>query len=246
MIRLCADAEELAREAAKLFVRETMRAAEAHGRSTVLLAGGETPRRCYENLSGPPFRDQVPWRKLHLFWGDERCVPAGDLRSNALMARRALLDHVPVPVSQIHPIAGDRPPTEAAGEYEKTLRSFFPGGLPRFDLVLLGLGTNGHTASLFPGTSALQEKNRWVVEVRPADDAIERVTLTTPVINEAACIAFLVAGKEKAEILREVLEGSPDPFLIPARLIRPVRGELLWLVDSAAGALLRPPAESSE
>jgi len=154
------------------------------------------------------------------------------------MARRALLDHVPVPAVQIHPIAGDCPPAEAADTYEKTLRTFFHGGPPRFDLVLLGLGTNGHTASLFPGTFALRETERWVVEVSPVDDDIERVTLTAPVINEAVCIAFLVAGEGKSEILREVLERSPDPFRVPARLIRPVTGELVWLVDRGAARLL--------
>jgi 6-phosphogluconolactonase len=244
MIKVCADDGELAREAAGLFVRETVRAVEARGCCSVLLAGGETPRRCYELLAGDPFRDRVPWQRLHLFWGDERCVPAGDQRSNAQMARRALLDHVPVPAGQIHPISGDHPPVEAAGEYEHILQSFFTCEPPRFDLVLLGLGTNGHTASLFPGTPALQEMKRWVVKVCPVDDYLERVTLTAPVINQAACIAFLVAGEAKAAILREVLEGSFDPFRLPAQLISPMQGELIWLVDRAAARLLRTPSET--
>jgi 6-phosphogluconolactonase len=238
MIRVYTDLESLSRAAAELFVVEGRRAVEASGRFAVLLAGGDTPRRTYELLATPCFRDRIPWSAVHVFWGDERCVPPDDRRSNALMAHRALLDHVPVPPAQIHPISGGCSPHEAAREYEEVLRAFFAADLPCFDLVFLGLGENGHTATLFPGASALEERERWVAEVYVAEEGLHRVTLTAPAINQAALVAFLVTGGGKADVLREVLEGTTDPRRIPARLIRPVQGELLWLVDREAARLL--------
>jgi 6-phosphogluconolactonase len=238
VIRIYPDIEALSRAAAELFAIEARRAESERGRFAVLLAGGETPRRCYELLAEAPVRDRVPWDAVHVFWGDERCVPANDRRSNAAMARRALLDHVPVPEAQIHPISCAGAPREGAAKYEGLLRAFFGGGPPRFDLVFLGLGENGHTASLFPGTAVLEEQERWVAEVHVAEEGLHRVTLTAPAINQAALVAFLAAGEEKAAVLREALEGNTDPRLLPARLIRPVNGELLWLVDRAAARLL--------
>ena len=240
MIRVYADFEALSRAAADLFVSEARRAAEARGRFAVLLAGGETPRRTYELIATSPFRDRVPWSVVHIFWGDERCVPPDDSRSNAQMARRALLDHVPVPPAQIHPIACSGSPGEGAAEYEELLRTFFAADMPGFDLAFLGLGENGHTASLFPGTAAVAERERWVTEVYVPEEKLHRVTLTVPVINRTALVAFLVTGSGKAEVLREVLEGTADPLLLPARLIRPVKGELLWMVDHEAARLLHP------
>lgn len=239
MIRVFPDLAAASRAAAELFAAEACRAVAAHGRFTVLLAGGETPRSAYEILAEPPLREQVPWEAVHVFWGDERCVPDDDPRSNARMARIALLDHVPVPAEQIHPIRCDRSPREGAAAYEELLRAFFAGGPPRFDLVFLGLGGNGHTASLFPGTPVLDERKRWSGEVYVAEDRLHRVTLTAPVINRAALVAFLVTGEGKAAVLKEVLEGSADPHRLPARLISPGDGELLWLVDRAAARLLR-------
>ena len=238
MIRVYADFEALSRAAADLFVSEARRAAEARGRFSVLLAGGETPRRTYELLATSPFRDRVPWPVVHIFWGDERCVPPDDSRSNTSMARRALLDHVPVHPAQIHPIACSGSPGEGAAEYEELLRSFFAADMPGFDLAFLGLGENGHTASLFPGTAALEERTRWVAEVYVPEEKLHRVTLTAPVINRTAVVAFLVAGSAKADVLRKVLEGTADPLLLPARLIKPVKGELLWMVDREAAQLL--------
>ena len=238
MIRVYADLEALSVGAAELFAVQARRAIEARGRFAVLLAGGETPRRAYELLATPLFRERIPWPAVHVFWGDERSVPPDDRRSNALMARRALLDHVPVPPQQIHPIPWGGSPGDAAEEYEKLLRTFFAPAPPRFDLVFLGLGENGHTASLFPGTAALKERERWVAEVYLAEEGLHRITLTAPAINQAALAAFLVSGGGKAAMLREVMEGRADPFLIPARLIRPVQGELLWLVDREAAGLL--------
>jgi 6-phosphogluconolactonase len=245
VIRVYADREAMSRGAAELFADEARRAVSARGRFIVLLAGGETPRRCYEILAEAPLRDRIPWDAVHVFWGDERCVPADDPRSNAAMARRALLDHVPVPAAQVHPIACADAPREGAAQYEELLRAFFAAGPPRFDLVFLGLGENGHTASLFPGTSVLDEQKRWAAEVYVAEEGLHRVTLAAPVINQAALIAFMAAGEGKAAVLREVLEGTPDPHRIPARLIRPADGELLWLVDRAAARLLQRETTST-
>jgi len=242
VIRVYADQEALSRAAAELFADKACRAVSERGRFIVLLAGGETPRRCYEILAEAPVRDLIPWDAVHVFWGDERCVPDDDPRSNAAMARRALLDHVPIPASQIHPITCAGAPREGAAKYGRLLRAYFGGGPPRFDLVFLGLGENGHTASLFPGTAVLEERQRWVAEVYVAEERLHRVTLTAPAINQAALVAFLAAGERKAEVLREVLEGTPDPHRIPARLISPADGKLLWLVDRAAARLLRHEA----
>ncbi len=243
MIRVYPDLEALSRGAAELFAAEAVRAVGTAGRFAVLLAGGETPRRCYEILAGPPFRDRIPWHGVHVFWGDERCVPGDDPRNNSRMARLALLDRVPVPVGQIHPISCDGAPREGAEGYERLLRAFFGNAPPRFDLAFLGLGANGHTASLFPGSPVLDEGERWAAEVEEADLSPPRVTLTAPVINRAGVVAFLVAGAEKAAVLKEVLEGDPDPRRLPARLIRPSEGELLWLVDREAARLLSMVSE---
>jgi 6-phosphogluconolactonase len=239
MITVYDNLEALSRAAAGLFSERAERAVVGHGRCAVLLAGGETPRRTYELLAEEPLRNRVPWEQLHIFWGDERCVPPDDPRSNARMACRVLLDRVPVPARQIHPIHGDRDPRQAADEYEALLRRFFAGAPPRFDLVLLGLGADGHTASLFPGSSVLKEWERWTSATRRPGEEIDRVTLTVPIINQAELIVFLVAGADKAAVLHEVVDEEPDPRHRPARMIRAEQGELRWLVDKAAARLLR-------
>jgi 6-phosphogluconolactonase len=238
MIRVYADLESVSRAAADLIAAQANLAVAARGRFSLALSGGSTPRRTYELLAAPPFKDQAPWDRMHVFWGDERCVPPDDPRSNARMAREAWLDHVPIPAGQIHPIdcAGD--PDAAARDYEAGLRKFFAGAAPRLDLVLLGLGDNGHTASLFPGTPVLQERERWAAAVYVAAGDLYRVTLTAPLINQAAHVVFLVAGGAKAAVLRDVLHGPRDPARLPAQLIRPDGGELLWLADREAAALL--------
>jgi 6-phosphogluconolactonase len=239
MISVYPDLEALSRAAADLFAERVARAVADHGRSAVLLAGGETPCRTYKLLAEKPLRDKVPWGGLHLFWGDERSVPPDDPRSNSRMIHRALLDLVPVPAGQVHPIPGDRDPRQAADEYEELLRRFFAGAVPRFDLVLLGLGDDGHTASLFPDSQVLEERKRWASATRRAGEEICRVTLTPTLINQADLVIFLVAGDDKATILREVLEDHPDPRSRPARMIMPEQGELRWLVDQSAARLLR-------
>jgi len=239
MIRVCADAEALSFAAAELFAVEARKAVQARGRFVVALAGGNTPQRTYELLAQEPFRAQVPWQKTHIFWGDERCVPADDPRNNARMAHQALLGHVPVPSGQVHPMVCDSSPSEAAVEYEAFLGDFFASGPPRFDLVLLGLGKNGHTASLFPGTSVLEEQQRLVAEVYLAEEGLHRLTLTAAAINQAAMVVFLVSGCGKAPILQKVFEDPQDQGSLPARLIKPAHGELLWLVDRHAASLLQ-------
>jgi 6-phosphogluconolactonase len=240
MIRVCPDLEALSVAAAGLFAAEARKAVQARGKFAVALAGGNTPQRTYELLAQEPFRDLVPWQNTHIFWGDERCVLADDPRNNARMAGKALLDHVPVPSEQVHPMVCDRSPNDAADGYEALLRDFFADGRSRFDLILLGLGGNGHTASLFPGTSALNEQQRWVADVYLPEERLHRLTLTPAALNQAALVIFLVSGYAKASILRKVFEDTQDPSGIPARLIKPAHGELLWLVDRDAARLLQP------
>jgi 6-phosphogluconolactonase len=237
-IEVYEDRASLSRAAARLFAAEALRAVESRGRFTVLLSGGETPLPAYELLAVPPLRESIPWAKVHIFWGDERYVAPDDPRSNARMACRAFLDHVPVPPEQIHPIPYCPTPQESAVAYEKLLRSFFAGEESGFDLVFLGLGTDGHTASLFSGTAAVAERERWVTEVYVAEQELYRVTLTAPVINRGALVVFVVAGGDKAAIVRVVLEENPDPHRIPARLIGPVPGRLLWMLDRQSARLL--------
>jgi 6-phosphogluconolactonase len=234
MIQICNGAESLSEAAASLFVQQARRAVRAQGRFTVALSGGHTPEGTYQLLTQPPFREQVPWVKVHVFWGDERCVPLDDPRSNAHMAHQTLLDHVPIPTDQIHPIHCAHDPQQGAEEYRTLLQGFFAGGPPRFDLVLLGLGENGHTASIFPGTPAVDERERWAVAVYVAEQAMWRVTLTTPIINQAATVAFLVAGTVKAQIVQRVLDGPFEPHTLPAQLIRPTSGNLYWMLDKEA------------
>ncbi|WP_236021525.1 6-phosphogluconolactonase [Geomesophilobacter sediminis] len=234
---LADDYSALSRRAAELFAEEARTAVAKRGRFLVLLSGGETPRHCYELLSRKPLRALVPWHAAEIFWGDERFVPPGDPRNNARMAREAFLDHVPLSEGQIHPIPFRNSAHESAEQYQAQLLEFFAGAPPRFDLALLGLGDNGHTASLFPGTPVLDEKYRWVSEVA-LEDGQQRITLTVPVLNQSATVLFLVSGEGKAQVLHEVLEGTPNPQRLPAQLIRPEHGKLIWLADREAARML--------
>ena len=240
MIRTLPDPESLSWEAAALFVRQAQLSVTKRERFAVALSGGHTPRRLYEILAGPPFRDEVAWEKTHVFWGDERCVPADDRRSNALMARKVLLDHVPVPRDQIHPILCHEKPAKSAKEYSDLLHDFFSAGPPVFDLILLGLGENGHTASLFPEFEILKNQTAWTASIYLKDQDMHRVTLMPAVINRARLVVFLVSGDSKAPALKEVLSEPVDPFRLPAQLVRPRTGELIWLADKAATAQLDP------
>ncbi|MBM3470237.1 MAG: 6-phosphogluconolactonase [Armatimonadetes bacterium] len=207
----------------------------------VVLSGGRAPRELYRALA-TDFRDEIPWDRVHLFWADERYVPADDPRSNYRLSREALLDHVPVPQQNVHPMPTDLPDAEDAAEaYAQILRAHFSGPWPRFDLVLLGLGSDGHTASLFPGSRAVAEKKRWVISVRAPVKPSRRLTLTLPVINRARMVWFLVSGAEKASALRRVLVGSPAPQRCPAAGVRPINGVATWWTDAAAASGLRLP-----
>ena len=242
MIEVYPDLESLSQAAAAMLVEQANRSVAVRGRFSVALAGGATPRRTYELLAAPPLADQAPWDRVHVFWGDERCVPLTDPRSNARLAQAAWLDRVPIPAAQIHPINCTSDPATAAREYEARLREFFAGQPPILDLVLLGLGEDGHTASLFPGDAVLAETGRWVAAVSAAGQDLQRVTLTPSLINQAAMVVFLVAGGGKAGVLREVLHGPREPGRLPAQLIQPHSGELRWLTDLAAAGSLAQDA----
>lgn len=238
MIKLFSDVEILAAAVAELFASTAEQAVAARGRCSVLLSGGETPRRTYELLAGEPFRQRIPWQNIHLFWGDERCVPDTDPRSNVRMARQTLLDRVPLPEQQIHPINCDTSPHASAAAYERSLRDHFPDGVARFDLVLLGLGDDGHTASLFPGAETLVVQHQWVLPAQKPGEEIMRVTVIPSLLNQARQVLFLVAGPGKASVLQQVLEGQRTPDLYPAQLVKPLNGNLLWYVEQQAARYL--------
>lgn len=240
-LRVYTDTDLLKRTAAEHVVSVCERAVNAHGYFSIALSGGSTPRVLYELLADPSFSRYIDWDRVHVFWGDERCVPPDHSDSNFRMARMALLDHVPLPLTNIHRLHGEIDPTEAAADYERTLRQFFAhrrDGAVRLDLVLLGMGDDGHTASLFPGTAAL-DINDQIVAANYVDKLQSwRLTLTYLTINAADYVTFLIAGRSKAEPLREVLEGDYRPAELPAQGVNPASGNLLWLVDDAAAALL--------
>jgi 6-phosphogluconolactonase len=233
------DAESLARAAATRFVELAAACLDERGRFSVALSGGSTPRRIYELLAGEEFAPRVAWSKVHVFFGDERCVPPDNAESNYRMARETLLSRVGVAPENVHRMIGEGDAVANARLYEDELRTYFVGdALPRFDLVMLGLGEDGHTASLFPASPALDERAAWVVANRVEKFGAYRLTLTVPVINNAAHVMFVVAGAGKAERLREVIEGASDPHRLPAQLIRPSNGSLEWYVDRAAASRL--------
>jgi len=237
------DATALAEAAAQAIVKVAVEAADAHGRFTVALAGGSTPRATYEQLARPPLCDRMPWERTWVFFGDERGVGPDHPDSNYGMASQALLAKVPIPAAQIARIRGEADDPEAAAiEYARHVGEVFQckrGELPRFDLILLGMGVDGHTGSLFPGSPVLKEVFRSFAAVHAAAASIpQRFTFTLPVINAAAHVMFLVAGPEKAKVLKAVL-GEPNSTL-PAAMVRPTNGRLLWLLDRAAAALLNP------
>jgi 6-phosphogluconolactonase len=224
--------------------RAARRAATERGRFAWALAGGSTPRDLYRLLAGEPCRSRLPWNAIHFFWGDERHVPPDHAESNFRMAREAMLDAVPVPPENVHRIPAEEPDAaRAATEYEATLRSFFQvsaGEWPVFDLVLLGLGKEGHTASLFPGSPVIAERERLVAAPWVEAQKTVRITLTPPVLNHARRAMFLVAGGEKAEALHAVIEGAREPERYPAQI---VEGNVLWMVDRAAARLLKAARE---
>jgi 6-phosphogluconolactonase len=232
-------AEQVALAAAERFVEC---AAAVHGeisRFSVSLAGGNTPRLVYELLATERFKDRVEWSQVHLFFGDERCVPADHPDSNYALVYATLISKVPIPTNNVHRIVGEGNPNESARLYENELRIFFAGSTwPRFDLVLLGMGEDGHTASLFPNSEALQEMSRWVVATRNPQSGQDRITLSLTVFNQARRVMFLVTGTKKAQRLKEVLRPQAGAAQLPAQAIAPVAGKLEWLADAAAASLL--------
>jgi 6-phosphogluconolactonase len=249
-IHIVADANELSREAAAEFVRQATAAVQSKNFFTVALSGGSTPRSLYSLLANDAaLRAQVPWDKIHFFWGDERHVPPDHADSNYRMAREAMLAIAPVPAAYMYRVEAEHPDAnQVAAAYEQTLRKFFQipaGQIPQFDLILLGMGPDGHTASLFPGTVALHEQTRLVVANWVEKFNSYRITFTLPLLNNAACVVFLVSGAEKAETLRLVLQDEEQPRRFPSQLVRPIQGRLLWLIDRAAARLLSAKAGMS-
>jgi 6-phosphogluconolactonase len=257
-VRVYRDAGEVALKAARHFARLADQYVVGCGQFTVALSGGSTPRAMFSRLAEAPFADTVPWDSIYFFWGDERCVPPDHADSNYRMARATLLSKVPVPTENVFRIPAELgDPAAAAEQYAATLSKFFaehappsvttpPGGRPRFDLIFLGMGPDGHTASLFPGTTALHVTDKIVVANYVEKFGAHRVTLTAPTINNARNVTFVVAGPDKAEALREVLEGAHEPEMYPSQVIRPQRGSLLWMVDEAAAARLTERHEFEE
>ena len=238
-IRIFETAEDVARAAADYFVATAAKSISAEGRFSVALAGGSTPRRTYQLLASEEYRNRLPWSQVHIFFGDERSVPATHADSNYRMAEEAMISLLPIPEQNVHRMVGVGDAVANASLYESELQAFFDGAIwPRLNLVLLGMGDDGHTASLFPGTEALNEARAWVVANWVEKLKTYRITLTAPAINHAANIVFLVAGAGKAERLPEVLRGARNPQQLPSQLIQPVNGSLVWLVDKAAAERL--------
>lgn len=265
MIQVFSTSELLADAVARHVVACGQEAINASGRFTLALSGGSTPRAAYSRLATRDLADRVNWQRTHVLWGDERCVPPDDPRSNYRMAKESLLDRVPIPAENVHRIRGEDEPERAAADYEAELRSLLGCHSERseeslgpratierslaslrmtnsLDLVLLGLGEDGHTASLFPGQPAVHETTRWVVAAMAPDKKLWRVTLTPAILNLAHDVTFMISGAGKAARLRQVVEGSFTPDRLPAQAILPAQGRLTWMVDEAASALLSMPS----
>jgi len=241
-IRTLTTPQELYAAAAEEVVRTANEAVAQRARFTIVLSGGSTPKSLY-NLLATNARTALPWDRMFFFWGDERHVPPTDPDSNYGMADETLLSKIPVPAGNVFRIKAENPDAAAVAEaYEQTILKFFQlksGEVPNFDLILLGMGPDGHTASLFPGTTALQEKSRLVVANWVEKMKTHRITLTLPVLNAARCVTFLVSGTDKASVLRAVLEEDVPEEQYPSKLVRPAAGKLIWLLDRAAASQLR-------
>jgi 6-phosphogluconolactonase len=237
--------QDLFQAAAEEVLRDATTAVAQRGRFTIALSGGSTPKNLYTLIAANASAN-LPWDRMFFFWGDERHVPPDDPDSNYRMAKESFLSKVAIPAGNIFPVPAENPDAPAAAEaYEQTLRKFFalaPGEFPRFDLILLGMGPDGHTASLFPETAALQEKSRLVVANWVEKLNASRITFTLPVLNAARCVAFLVSGTDKAAVLHEVLEGNAPAEKYPSKLVRPSDGRLIWFVDRAAASGLSAAA----
>ncbi len=238
---VCADSTEVARRAAERFVEIAREAINANNRFSVALAGGSTPKKLYELLASDEYREQIEWPKAHIFFGDERCVPPDDAESNCRMANEAMLSRVPIPPQNVHRMIGEGDAVANARLYENKLRTYFEAEQwPRFDLVLLGMGDDGHTASLFPGSQALQENAAWVTANWVEKFQSFRLTLSAPAINHAAHVLFLITGAGKSARLAEVIKGELDTNRLPSQLVQPQQSgrTLEWLIDKDAAVNL--------
>ncbi|NIS81213.1 MAG: 6-phosphogluconolactonase [Anaerolineales bacterium] len=248
-VKIVSDTKELAEVAVKRFTTLVEKAIAKRGVFRVSMAGGSTPRGMYVRLAQPEIAEKIDWSKIQIFWGDERCVPPDHGDSNYRLVKETLLDNVPIPDENVFRVRGELAPEQAANDYITALRGAFgldPAGghvngiesRPRFDLILLGMGKDGHTASLFPGLGAIHETERWVAAHFVDKLDTWRVTLTPVVLNAAANVVFLVSGASKAARIAEVLEGPFRPHDLPAQIVRPTNGQLLWLIDEQAAAVL--------
>jgi 6-phosphogluconolactonase len=242
-IHVSPTADDLSLDAAQEFVRVTADAVKLRSRCFVALAGGNTPRGLYRALANTqPLRTQVPWNRIEFFWSDERHVPPDDPESNYRMASEEMLAHAPVVSTHIHRVRAENPdPVIVARQYEEEILTdvTHDEGVPCFDLMLLGLGSDGHTASLFPGTSALAERQRLCVDTWVERLGAHRITMTVPLLNAARAVMFVVSGGDKASIVRDVLQPDPTAVERPAQLVQP-HGDLLWMLDADAARLLVP------
>ncbi len=246
-VHIFADIDALSRDAAGRFADASSRSIAAHGRFTVALSGGSTPRGLYRLLGNAPYSDSIEWQRVHLFWADERCVPPDHEASNFKLAFETFISKVRIPTEHVHRITGEVSAEIAAERYEVCLRQCFGDDeWPVFDLILLGMGEDGHTASLFPGSAALREQVRLAVAVRKSPPDADRVSLTLPVLNRAQLVLMLVSDAAKARVLRSVLDENESETLYPAAMVRPVEGTLEWLIDKPAARLLSKYRSSSD
>ncbi len=240
-VRVFEDIESLSRAAMELTVSLSQKVVASAGRAAIALSGGSTPKQLYALLGSAPGRDAVPWPHMHFFWADERCVPKDHPESNFKLAYDSFLSDMPLPAENIHRIKGELGPSRAARLYEDDMRNFFNGvDIPAFDIILLGVGQDGHTASLFPGSSALRETTRLALPVYLKRPKRDRVTLSLPVLNHAASVLFLAPGSAKAEAVSAILEGD-IAHRYPAGLVQPLRGQVTWFLDHESAGKLRAP-----
>lgn len=237
-MHVAADTAALSRELADFIQQDIAEVLKTKDRYTLVLSGGNTPKQLYQLLASEAYRNNIPWEKLHFFWGDERFVPFEDSRNNAKMAFEELLDKVPVSRDHIHVMDTSLSPEASSEQYTEALSAYFGTEGATFDLVLLGMGDDGHTLSLFPGTAVVHENEKWVTAFYLDAQSMYRITLTAPVVNRASKVAFMAAGKNKAEVLKQVVNGDRNVDLYPSQIIKPENGELHWFVDSDAASAL--------
>ena len=228
------DLDTLSVASAHFFVTECNRCIHENGRFVVALSGGSTPKKLYELLASPVFTRNIPWRRVFLFWSDERFVPHSNAESNYRMVKESLLERIDIPAKNVFPVPVNGPPEKAALQYETRIQNFFKGSSPTFDFLLLGVGGEGHTASLFPGSELLNERRRWVKEVWVPQKQTHRITFTLPIINKARQILFLVSGREKATVISKVLSKKVTRDLLPVQKVKPAKGNTMWMLDEEA------------